>query len=262
VLVSWPSGTLECRRKSALIIWVIDIHCHILPDVDDGPKSWEVAEDMCHMAAKDGIEHIVATPHSNDRYFYDREYLSGLIDELRKRVGTKLKLSLGCDFHLSFDNMQAALRAPEKYCIGESQYMLVEFSNFGISPQVDEWFTHMAQRGVTPIITHPERNPIVQQSPQRVLKWMELGCAVQVTASVFTGSWGARARQVADWLLKEKAVHFLATDAHETERRVPILSQAKKIVAKQIGEERAAVLVGKNPAAVVNNQPLPYFNRN
>jgi protein-tyrosine phosphatase len=214
---------------------------------------------MCRMAAEDGIEHIVATPHSNDRYFYERQYLLTLLESLRQRVGTNPALSLGCDFHLSFDNMQMALRTPEKFCIGNSHYLLVEFSNFSISPQVDDWFTQMHGRGITPIITHPERNPILQQTPGRVLKWTELGCAVQVTASVFTGFWGARPRQIADWLLKEKAVHFLSTDAHDTKRRVPVLSAAKKIVAKEFGEELARTLVEDNPGAVVRDQPLPYF---
>lgn len=209
------------------------------------------------MAAEDGIEHIVATPHSNERYFYDRQYLLGLIEELSTRIGSRPRLSLGCDFHLSYDNMQSATRSPERYCIGNSHYMLVEFSNFSISPQIDDWFTQIHQRGITPIITHPERNPILQQSPQRVLKWMELGAVVQVTASVFTGSWGARAREIANWLMKENAVHFLSTDAHDTQRRVPILSAAKKVVAKEYGEDRAQALVQTNPAAVINDEPMP-----
>jgi protein-tyrosine phosphatase len=238
---------------------VIDIHCHILPEVDDGPKSWETAEAMCRMAAQDGIEHIVATPHSNDRYFYDREYLSTLLETLQQRIGPQPALSLGCDFHLSYDNMQSAIRTPGKFCIGSSHYLLVEFSNFSISPQVDDWFTQVRQRGITPIITHPERNPILQQDPQRIVNWIELGCAVQVTASVFTGFWGPRPRQIADWLLKEKAAHFLSTDAHDTKRRVPILSEARKVVAKEFGEELARSLVEDNPGAVVNDQPLPYY---
>ena len=211
------------------------------------------------MAAEDGIEHIVATPHSNDRYFYDREYLLTLIEALRQRIGPSPALTLGCDFHLSFDNMQMALRAPERFSIGKSHYMLVEFSNFSISPRVDEWFTQMHERGITPIITHPERNPLLQQDPQRVVKWTKLGCAVQVTASVFTGFWGPKPRQIADWLLKEKVVHFLSTDAHETKRRVPVLSAAKKIIAKEFGEDLAEALVNHNPGAVVKDQPLPYF---
>jgi protein-tyrosine phosphatase len=238
---------------------VIDIHCHILPEVDDGPKSWDIAEAMCQMAAQDGIEHIVATPHSNDRYFYDRKYLSTLLQTLQQRIGPQPVLSLGCDFHLSYDNMQSAIRKPEQFCIGSSHYLLVEFSNFGISPQVDDWFTQIRQRGITPIITHPERNPILQQDPHRILNWIELGCAVQVTASVFTGFWGPRPRQIADRLLKDKAVHFLSTDAHDTKRRVPILSEARKVIAKEFGEDLARSLVEDNPAAVVNDQPLPYF---
>src|SRR5579885_1165330 len=129
---------------------------------------------MCRIAADDGIEHIVATPHSNDRYFYDRAYLLGLIEQLRKRIGPRPKLSLGCDFHLSYDNMQSALRSPENFCIANSHYLLVEFSNFSISPQVDDWFSQMYERGIIPIITHPERNPIVQRNPERVLQWVQL----------------------------------------------------------------------------------------
>ncbi len=91
---------------------MIDIHCHILPEVDDGPKSWEIAEAMCRMSAQDGIEHIVATPHANDRYFYDREYLSGLLLNLQQRIGETPKLSLGCDFHLSYENMRGAMESP------------------------------------------------------------------------------------------------------------------------------------------------------
>jgi len=239
---------------------VIDIHCHILPEVDDGPTSWEIAEGMCRMAVEDGIEHIVATPHSNDRYFFDREYLSGLVQELGRRVGREPRLSLGCDFHLSLENMRLAMRAPERYSIAGGRYLLVEFSNFAIPNEVDEWFTHMCRRGVTPILTHPERNPILQQDPQRVLPWIALGCAVQVTASVFTGLWGLRAREVAAWLLEERAVHFVSTDAHDTRRRVPILSEARKIISEDYGREVAEALVETNPRAVVNNQPLPYFN--
>jgi len=236
---------------------VFDIHSHILPEVDDGPKSWEAAEAMCRMAAADGIEHMVATPHSNDRYFYDREYLSNLLQELQRRIGDRPKLSLGCDFHLAFENMQSALQDPTRYRIGNGRYLLVEFSNFSIPAQVDEWFTNMCQAGTTPIITHPERNPILQESPQRVLQWIELGCTVQVTGSIFTGSWGARARQVAEWLLQRKGVHFVATDAHDTERRPPVLSAARRALAKQFGEPIAHALVEANPQAVIKDTPLP-----
>ena len=236
---------------------MIDIHCHILPEVDDGPKSWETAEAMCRMAAKDGIRHMVATPHANDRYFYDRKYLAGLLENLQQRIGDSPRLSLGCDFHLSFENMQAAMKAPEKFCIGETRYLLVEFNNFSIPQQVDVWLNQMCEMGVIPILTHPERNPILQEAPDRVLHWIKAGCTVQVTANSLTGAWGDRARQAAQSLLRKRAVHFLATDAHDTARRPPILSEAHKAVAKEYGEEWALALVEGNPGAVVRNEPLP-----
>lgn len=235
---------------------MIDIHSHILPEVDDGPKSWETAVAMCRMAAQDGIEHMVATPHSNDRYFYDREYLSGLLQNLQRRIGDRPKLSLGCDFHLSLENMQAALVTPEKYRIGNTRYLLVEFSNFGIPTQIDDWLSQMVEHGTRPILTHPERNPILQQSGERVLELVERGCAVQITASAITGFWGAKPRDMAQWFLKKEAVHFLATDAHDTSRRPPVLSEARKMVAKQFGEQLAAALVEGNPQAVVDDKLL------
>src|SRR5580693_2586960 len=75
--------------KSASSWAMIDIHCHILADVDDGPKSWDVSEEMCRMAAADGTEHVVATPHANRRFHYDREYLQRALDQLRQRVGKR-----------------------------------------------------------------------------------------------------------------------------------------------------------------------------
>lgn len=239
---------------------MIDIHCHILPEVDDGPKSWEIAEQMCRMAAQDGTEQIVATPHANDTYFYDRKYLSGLLQNLTQRIGPKPKLSLGCDFHLSFENMQSALQAPQQFCIADSRYLLVEFSNFGIPQQIEDWISQMLEREVVPIITHPERNPLLQQDLERVLQWVESGCAVQITASTFTGSWGARAQQAARWLFKKKAVHTLASDGHDTVRRPPLLSEARKVVAKEFGEGTAQALFDTNPRAIVNNEPPPWLD--
>jgi protein-tyrosine phosphatase len=235
---------------------VIDIHSHILPEVDDGPKSWEIADAMCRIAAQDGIEHMVATPHANDRYFYDRAYLSDLLGQLQERVGVKPQLSLGCDFHLSYENMQAALQMPERWCIANTRYLLVEFNNFSIPQPMDDWLLEMCERDITPIITHPERNPILQNSPQRVLQWVESGCAVQATASALTGSWGERAGEVARFLMKKNAVHFLATDCHDTLRRPPILSRARQVVEKEFGLQTARALLQENPAAVLANKQL------
>ena len=240
---------------------MFDIHCHILPEVDDGPKSWDIAVEMCRMAAADGITHTVATPHANNRYSYDRDYLKEVLSQLQARAGTSPQLTLGCDFHLSYENLESVLDQPHSYTIGETNYLLVELSNYGVPIQIADCFMRLGNRGLTPILTHPERNPILQQTPQRVLEWVEQGCLVQVTASALTGFWGERPEIIARWLLDRSAVHFLATDAHDHKRRVPILSQGRDLAAQIAGSEYAQALVESNPAAVVGGQPIPYCPR-
>lgn len=240
---------------------MIDIHSHILPEVDDGSKSWEVSVAMCRMAAADGITHQVATPHANDRYPYDREYLQGLVAHLQELIGDGLTLSLGCDFHLSYENLQDVLLNPSRYTIAGTQYMLVELSNYSIPVQITDCFMKLGDCGVTAVITHPERNPILRESPQRVVEWAEQGCVIQLTGSALTGFWGERVRRAAQWLLERDAVHVLATDAHDTEKRVPILSAAREAAAELCGQEIADALVEANPRAILQSQPLPYFPR-
>lgn len=240
---------------------MVDIHSHILPEVDDGPKTWDVSVAMCRAAAADGITHMVATPHANDRYHYDREYLQGVLAHLQQLVGDTPKLSLGCDFHLSYENLQDAYAHPTRYVIEGTRYLLVEFSNYSVPQQTSDSFQKLGDCGITPIITHPERNPILRESLQRVVEWAEQGCIIQITSSALTGSWGERAWSAAQWLLQHQAVHVLATDAHETEKRVPILSRGRDAAAEICGEEIAQAMVEGNPSAIINNQPLPYFPR-
>jgi protein-tyrosine phosphatase len=213
------------------------------------------------MAAADGITHQVATPHANDRYHYDRVYLQGLVTHLQQLVGDILTLSLGCDLHFSYDNLQNVLADPDRYVIDGTQYMLIELSNYSVPQQTTDCFLKLGVRGITPIITHPERNPILRESPQRVVEWAEQGCVVQVTGSALTGFWGERARSAARWLLEHDAVHVLATDAHDTEKRIPVLSTGRQAAAKICGAEIAAALVEANPRAIISARPLPYFPR-
>ena len=240
---------------------MVDIHSHILPEVDDGPKSWDVCVAMCRAAAADGITHMVASPHANDRYHYDREYLQGLVTHLQQLVGDTPKITLGCDFHLSYENLQDAFANPSRYVIGNTHYLLVEFSNYGVPQNTTDSFHKLGDRGITVVITHPERNPILRENLQRVVEWAEQGCILQMTGSALTGFWGESTRRAAEWLLESQAVHVLATDAHDLEKRVPILSTSRDAAAQIVGDEVAEALVTDNPGAILGDQPLPFFPR-
>lgn len=237
---------------------MIDIHCHILPAIDDGSKSWEMTAQMCRMAVADGITHIVATPHCNDEFLYDRNSLAEMMGELYELAGGRLTFSLGCDFHLSEDNIFDALENPHRYTIEGSNYLLVEFNDYGITPQLQYQLQQIAILGIVPIITHPERNKLLLRNPKMVLGFVEQGWLVQVTANSITGFWGEASQKMAESLLKHNAVHVIASDAHDVLRRTPHLSRARDRVAKLINPEVADALVKRNPAAIVAGQLLPY----
>jgi protein-tyrosine phosphatase len=238
---------------------MIDIHCHVLPDVDDGAKSWDMAIEMCAMAWQDGIEHIVATPHANDEYFYDRAYYEELLQKLRDQTGGKPALSLGCDFNFSFENIQEVLSNAGKFTIGSTPYLLVEFNDYSLPPAIDESLAKLINIGLKPIITHPERNPMLQRTPERILDWVNGGCALQITANSLSGRWGRKADATARWLFAHHAVHAIASDAHGIGSRPPILSEAREIAKQIAGEVVAEALVTLNPRAVINGEALPYF---
>lgn len=235
---------------------MVDIHSHILPEVDDGSTSWETTLAMCEMAAKDGITHMVATPHSDDTYKYDRGKHEATLQDLRNRMGERMEFSMGCDFHMSFENITAVRRNPAEFCIGKTNYLLVEFSDFGVSRQMLKTLEEFLDFGLMPIITHPERNRMLQANPDLIVQMAQAGCLVQVTANSLTGFWGSTAKKIGEWLLKQNAVHVLASDAHDPKHRVPILSRARDAASEIVGEEIASLLVSENPQAIVRGETL------
>lgn len=238
---------------------MVDIHCHILPGIDDGPKSWDVAVEMCQMADADGIKHIVATPHANHVHAYDRAKNEEVLAQLLERTGGKPALSLGCDFHFSYENLQLLRADRTQFAIGNTHYMLVELSDYAIPPTFGENVRELISKGIRPILTHPERNPLLQRRPELILDWAEIGLLIQITAGAFTGQWGKVPQRLAGWFLEHNAVHVVASDAHNLNRRPPLLSPGRDVVTLLQGETVARALFEDNPGAIATDGELPYF---
>lgn len=236
---------------------MIDIHHHLLFGLDDGSKDIETSVAMAEIAAKDGITHVVCTPHANSRYHFDPLVNQQKLDQLRERIDGKVTLGLGCDFHLSFENIDDALKDPHKYTINQKSYLLVEFADLSIPQQITQVFHQFLIAGIQPIITHPERNPTILKAPGRLDEWIDIGCLVQVTASSLTGRFGRYAKDFSESLVDQNKVHFLATDAHNLESRPPRMKEAFDQVAKQHGTNTAERLCIGNPKAAFLGEPLP-----
>ena len=235
---------------------MIDIHHHLLFGTDDGPKDIDGSVAQAEAAAADGITHIAATPHANDTWEFNPEKNLEKLEAIRERIGDMLTLGLGCDFHLSYENIEDALQHPTKFTINQGKYLLVEFAEFMIPQNIGDTFYEFTVKGIRPIITHPERNPILQKEHQRMAEWMRTGCLVQITASSLNGRFGKRAQTLAWELLEKNWVHFIATDAHNLEGRRPSMRAAYEEIAKKYGQGTAERLCVKNPRAAFENQPL------
>jgi protein-tyrosine phosphatase len=239
---------------------MIDIHHHLLPGLDDGARNLDMSLAMVEMAIADGITHIACTPHASHSYFFDPQHNATLFAELQdavsKRFGEQITLGLGCDFHLMFDNIEDAQRHPTRYTINGHNYLLVEFPDSSISPNTPQTFYQLSLSGMTPIITHPERNPILARHPERMLDWLQAGALIQVTASSLTGRFGQVAEQTAIWLLDHQWVHFIATDAHNTQSRPPLLRAAFDLLAERYDSATAERLCIANPHAAFYGEPL------
>lgn len=235
---------------------MVDIHSHIIWGVDDGAQTREDSIAMLRLAADTGTTDIVATPHCDSQYKFDPTLRNERIRDLMDATGGAPRIHAGCDFRLSFDNIQLALEQPARFTINGLRYLMVEFDDMLIPPTTEEIFRRFLAREICPVVTHPERNRILQRSFERLQNWTQMGCLLQVTGQCLTDRFGKAAQESAWELLRKGLVHVIASDAHDTENRPPRLDFAREILTREMGKEAADLLLVTNPSAVIAGEPV------
>ncbi len=233
----------------------VDIHCHMLPGLDDGAVNLGVSLAMAEMAVADGIQTVVATPHQLGNYSRNRgetirAYASRFQRELNQRK-IPLQVLPGADVRIEPDMIQGALAGDVVSLADQQRHILLELPHELYMP-LEGLLRALRPAGMVGILSHPERNQGILREPQVVEGLVEAGCLMQVTAGSLTGSFGPEIQGFSERLLKGGLVHFLATDAHGAVNRRPLLSQAYHRAAELIGEQGAEELCCLNPAAVAN----------
>jgi protein-tyrosine phosphatase len=237
---------------------MIDIHSHILPEIDDGARSLTEAMQMAGTAVGDGIRQVVCTPHMFNGISDNPEPAEVLerVARLQEAIAhTGLRVYPGNEVHLTHDIAQQA-RTNRVTRLNNKNYMLVEFPSVTIPVGAEDLFEALKDEGVRPILVHPERNLRFQTRPALIADFVSRGVYVQVTAMSVTGEFGSAAQRCAEEMMRHNCVHFLATDAHRSERRPPILSRGRAAAALILGPDKASRLVQDNPLAVVTGLPL------
>jgi protein-tyrosine phosphatase len=235
---------------------LIDIHSHVLYDLDDGARTLDDSVAMVRMATETGTTDLVCTPHANLTYRFEPDRIRERLAEIAAASGNAVRLYSGCDFHLSYENIQDAIENPRKYTIDHKNYLLVEFSDLLIFRNTLEILGRLQDAGMIPVVTHPERNGLLRQRIDQIEAWVEAGARVQITAHSPLGDFGRRAQEFCKTLLGRRLVHFVASDAHDCERRPPRLDRAYAWLRHEHGEAVAEALCVSNPRAALTGEIL------
>ncbi len=244
---------------------MIDLHCHILPGIDDGPADLSVSLEMARAIAADGVSVVACTPHILPGLYYNSgpqiRQLVAQFEQVLEKERISLRLVTGADNHI-VPCFVANLRSGHLLTLAESRYVLVEPPHHVPPVRLEDFFFELTTAGYVPVLTHPERLSWITSHYAVIQRMVRAGVWMQITAGSLAGDFGRSSRYWAERMLAEGSVHILATDAHDVERRPPILGKGRELAARRVGDQEAEHLVEIRPRKVLANEavsdmPLP-----
>jgi protein-tyrosine phosphatase len=237
---------------------MIDLHTHILPDWDDGAADQAEAERMIAVARQDGISQIALTPHVY-RMTKDGQDLHSLADRVlafqEKAIALEVVSYAGAEVYVHIDMVRHI--KDFGLTVNKSNFVFIEFPAEHVPGGVTKLVFQMMLDGLIPIISHPERNAMLAQTPEILYELIRQGAIGQVTSQSLTGGFGRRTQKTAEMFLRHGLVHLIASDAHNPTTRPPRLAEAVEKAAKIVGRARAAAMVTSVPAAILENEQIP-----
>ena len=236
---------------------LFDIHCHIIPEVDDGARTMEMALKMLQMEYEDGVRSVILTPHYRREMFetpkekIERQF--ALLKEKSEAViGEDLHLYLGCEFHAN-TTMVEKLVSGERPTMAGSDYVLTEFSQETDFSFARERIYDLVSHGFIPIVAHVERYPQIRKDFGNLEALRENGAYLQVNAGSILGEEGFQAKRFCKKLMKNNMLDFIGSDCHRTDKRVPNLGACAEYMEKKMGKDYMERIFIRNPQKIVEN---------
>ena len=235
---------------------MIDLHCHMLPGIDDGARDLGVSLEMARMSVADGVSVVACTPHIlpglYDNAGPEIRQATQALQQALEREGIPLRLVTGADVHMVPD-LVAGLQSGRLLSLNDTRYLLVEPPHHVAPVRIEDFFFNLLVAGYVPVLTHPERLSWIEVQYPTIQRMVRAGVWMQITAGSLAGNFGRSALKWANRMLDDGCVHILATDAHDTKARTPILTKGRDLAAKRVGAEEAQHLVVTRPLAILRN---------
>lgn len=237
---------------------MIDIHCHILPGLDDGPVTDEESLDMAKAAVKEGIKTIIATPHHrNNKYENKREQILknvSKLNELLKKEKIPLEILPGQENRIYGEILEDYLKG-EILTLSNTQYLFIEFPTSSVPRYAERLLYDIQVEGITPIIVHPERNKEILENPDLLYNFVKKGSLTQVTAASVTGYFGKNIQKFSKQLIGANLTHFIASDAHNIHNRTFKLNEAYNYIEDIIGKDYVYLFM-ENSESILSNENI------
>lgn len=242
---------------------MIDLHCHIIPWIDDGAENARVACEMAAHAVRSGVDTIVCTPHCNLRgarpNYRGRDYdvCFAMFRALLKQHGIPLRVLPGCELFAHHSNLRQVLDENRVMTLNHSRYLLVEFNFSDPGERMTDALDLIARRGLIPVVAHPERYDCVQHEPKLAVGWFVKGYIIQLNKGSILGRLGERAYHAGTHLLASGIAHVIASDAHDPKYRPTGFQSLLPVLAQLCPPEYIRLLLETNPDRIIHDRHIP-----
>lgn len=238
---------------------MIDLHSHILPNIDDGSENMAMSLEMARLYVENGISKVIATPHHIEgSTFTSLEKREGLVSKLNKSLvqeGIDLEIFIGNEIYISM-NMIQDIENKAASTLNHTRYVLVELPMYDIPMYTEDMIYELQLKGYIPIIAHPERNSKIIENPNIVYGYIQKGALAQLNLPSLAGAYGEEVKRAGEILLRHNLIHFLGTDAHSNRRRSPKLGGALEILKKIVSKEEFEALSYGNGKKLLRDEDI------